>query len=77
MKDTIITAKRKKIELLTWLVCFVIACLLNLYAIITYDSSMIEMLTSGLYVLAFSVLLYVVWSLVRLIVYGLLRLLKH
>lgn len=39
MKDTLITAHRKKVELLTWLVCFVMANLLNLYAIIAYKTS--------------------------------------
>ena len=34
MKDTIVTARRKKIELITLLVCFVVSNLLHLYAII-------------------------------------------
>ena len=34
MKDTLITARRKKIELRTWLICFVIANACNLYAIL-------------------------------------------
>ena len=46
MKDTLITAHRKKVELLTWLVCFVMANLLNLYAIIAYKTSFLEVLTS-------------------------------
>ena len=54
MKDTLITAHRKKVELLTWLVCFVMANLLNLYAIIAYKTSFLEVLTSFFYVIMFS-----------------------
>ena len=49
MKDTVLTARRKKIEIITLLVCFVLANLVNLYAIITYHRSMMEMITSILY----------------------------
>ena len=45
MKDTLITARRKKIELRTWLICFVIANACNLYAIIVYKTSFTELLT--------------------------------
>ena len=38
MKNTVITARRKKIELLTLLVCFIIGNLANLYAIISYKT---------------------------------------
>ena len=38
MKDTIVTARRKKIELITLLVCFVVSNLLHLYAIIAYHA---------------------------------------
>ena len=47
MKDTVLTARRKKIEIITLLVCFVLANLVNLYAIITYHRSMMEMITSS------------------------------
>ncbi len=70
MKDTLITARRKKIELLTWLVCFVIANLLNLYAIIAYKTSFQEMLTSFFYVITFSCVLYALWTVLRLFLYG-------
>ncbi len=75
MKDTIITARRKKIELLTLLVCFIAGNLANLYAIITYGSPLVEMVTSFFYVAAFSCVLYIVWSLLRLAVYFILSLL--
>lgn len=50
MEDTIITAKRKKTELIMLLFCFLLANAGNLYAIITYHTSFIELLTSLGYV---------------------------
>ena len=65
MKNTVITARRKKIELLTLLACFIIGNLANLYAIISYETPFSEMLTSFFYVLAFSGVLYVFWTIRR------------
>lgn len=70
MKNTVITARRKKIELLTLLICFVIGNLANLYAIISYDTPFSEMLTSFFYVLAFSCVLYAFWTVLRILFYG-------
>jgi hypothetical protein len=50
MKDTIVTARRKKIELITLLVCFVVSNLLHLYAIIAYHAPFTEMITSIFYI---------------------------
>jgi len=71
MKDTLITAKRKKKELITLLICFVLANLANLYSIIVYHTLFSELITSLLYVIAFTVALYIFWSLLRLFLYGL------
>ena len=70
MKNTVITARRKKIELLTLLACFIIGNLANLYAIISYETPFSEMLTSCFYVLAFSGVLYVFWTILRILFYG-------
>ena len=70
MKNTVITARRKKIELLTLLACFIIGSLANLYAIISYETPFSEMLTSFFYVLAFSGVLYVFWTILRILFYG-------
>lgn len=70
MKNTVITARRKRIELWTLLVCFLMGNLANLYAIISYKTPFSEMLTSIFYVLAFSCVLYVFWTLLRLLFYG-------
>ncbi len=51
MKDTIVTARRKKIELITLLVCFVVSNLIHLYAIIAYHAPFTEMITSIFYLL--------------------------
>lgn len=66
MKDTLLTARRKKTEIYTWLVCLAIAIGINVYAIITYNASFMELITSFFYVLAFSVALYLAWSVIRL-----------
>ena len=68
MKDIIITRKRQKTELLVLLACFVIACLANLYAILTYGGKLSELFTSLGYVLVFTAALYVAFSVLRLIV---------
>ena len=70
MKNTVITARRKKIELLTLLACFIIGNLANLYAIISYETPFSEMLTSFFYVLAFSGVLYVFLTILRILFYG-------
>ena len=70
MKNTVITARRKKIELLTLLACFIIGNLANLYAIISYETPFSKMLTSFFYVLAFSGVLYVFWTILRILFYG-------
>ncbi len=71
MKDTLITARRKKHELITWAVCFLAANLVNLYAILTYPgTSWVELITSLGYVTAASVALYAAWTALRLLFYG-------
>ena len=70
MKNTVITARRKKIELLTLLSCFSIGNLAYLYSIISYETPFSEMLTSFFYVLAFSGVLYVFWTILRILFYG-------
>ena len=52
MKDTIVTARRKKIELITLLVCFVVSNLIHLYAIIAYHAPFTEMITSIFYIIS-------------------------
>ena len=76
MKDSIITTKRKKTELITLLICFIVANLLNLYAIIAYNTKLGELFTQLGYVLFFTVALYVVWSVLRIVFYGVKKIIK-
>ncbi|MBQ8483820.1 MAG: hypothetical protein IJ504_05900 [Bacteroidales bacterium] len=74
MKDTILTVRRKKIEIVSFLACFVLANLIHIYAIVKYDASFSEMVTSFFYVLCFSVILYLAWCLIRLLIYAVVSL---
>ncbi len=70
MKDTILTARRKKTELITLLVCFIVANVANLYSIIAYKGSWMEMITSLFYIVIFTCALYVCWGVLRILFYG-------
>ena len=76
MKDTIITGNRKIIEIITFIVCFIIACIINVYAIIQYNTPWSEIFTSIGYVFLFAVALYVAWSVIRLVFYYLRKMFK-
>ena len=69
-----IPEQRLRTELLALFVCFLIANALNVFAIIHYEAPAIELLSSILYVLMATGVLYVVWVIIRLLVYGFLRL---
>ena len=69
-----IPSRRIRTELLSLLVCFIIAVGLNIYAIIHYDSPLSELWTSILYVLEATAVLYAVWVVVRLLCFGVERL---
>lgn len=76
MKDIVISSRRIRIELITLAICFVVANLLNLYAIIAYQTSFVELLTQLGYVFIFSVVLYIAWSFLRAIFYLIKKLVK-
>jgi O-antigen/teichoic acid export membrane protein len=76
MKDSIITARRKKTEIITFLLCFVLANLANLYAIIAHKTPFIEIFTSIGFVVAASIVIYILWTFLRLIFYFLRKCLK-
>ena len=69
MKDTVITAKRKKTELLTLLACFGLAFLLNVGCIIYYQTPFYEMFTQIGFMLVITLGLYLVWTAIRLIIW--------
>jgi hypothetical protein len=74
MKDLIITAKRQKTELLTLLLCFILANLVNVYAIVSHKTLWSELFWSLGYVVVCTVALYLVWTVLRLVFYGIRRL---
>jgi len=76
MKDIVITARRRKTELYTFLVCFILANLANLYSIITYRTSYVELITSIGYVTVAAVILYAIWTFLRIVYYGLVSLFR-
>lgn len=77
MKDIIIDTKRQKKEL-WWLAgAFVLANIFNIRAIYRYDAPVKEIYTSFFYVLIFTLFLYAVSVVIRLIVYGLRQLMSR
>ncbi|MBQ6244833.1 MAG: hypothetical protein IJK55_09000 [Bacteroidales bacterium] len=69
MKDTLITARRKKTEIITALVCFALAFLLNIVCILVYKTPFKEVFTQIGYIVVISVALYVIWTAIRLLVW--------
>ena len=72
MKDTIITVERKKVEIRTFGICFLLANLVNIYAIVAYATSIKEIVTQIGYVFLLAVVLYLLRS-ILLIVYILIK----
>lgn len=73
MKNIIITPKDLKRELIIWLVCLVAAIGLNIYAIISYNTSWSELYSQGGYVIVLSLIIYAVLWIIR----GIFLLVRH
>ena len=69
MKDTLITARRKRIELKTALVCLLLAVLVNIGSIIYFHTPFYEVFTQIGYTLMIALGFYLVYTAVRLIVW--------
>ena len=69
MKDTLITAERKKKELLTALVCLGIAFLINIGCIIYYHTPFYEVFTQIGYTVVIALGFYIIWTAIRLILW--------
>ena len=67
MKDIIIPGKTIQRELWTLASCFIIANLINLYAILTYNTNFSELLTMIGYVTVTTLVLYGTWSFLRFV----------
>ena len=67
MKDIVIKASRIKAELLMLLYCYIAANLVNVYAIIKYQTQWMELLTWQRFVLFIAVVFYVITVVLRVI----------
>ena len=67
MKDTLITAHRKLVELKTAGVCLLLAILLNIGCIIYYHTPFYEVFTQIGYTVGIALGFYVIWTAIRLI----------
>ena len=68
MKDTLITAKRKRIELRTAGVCLLLAVLVNGGCIIHYHTPFYEVFTQIGYTLMIALGFYLIYTAIRLII---------
>lgn len=69
LKPILISVRRQKIEMVSFLVCFALAYLADIISIILWDGSWKELYSVIGYVLALAVLFYIVWSILRLAYY--------
>ncbi|MFW6371312.1 MAG: hypothetical protein ACOC10_08930 [Bacteroidota bacterium] len=74
MKDIVITGKRIKTELIYLLVSFIIGIGLNIYAIVKYNTHWKELVTQLWTVFVFSLVIYLIVLILRLIVFGVISL---
>lgn len=70
MKDYVLTAQRQKKELIILLGCFILAFLLNIAAIIIYQSPWVEVISQIGYVVLAGLVIYVLLLLLRLLIFS-------
>ena len=73
MKDIVITGAVIRRELWWLLAAFILANLMNVYAIAVYETEWKELISTLGYVIALSIVLYVFMALLRLAVRGIRR----
>lgn len=71
MKNTVITIRQKKREIIIWLVCFFVANIVNLIAILVYKTSFSELVEASGYVFVFSWVIYAILVVMRILFCGL------
>ena len=76
MKDIVFTAKRQRTELIVFGVCLLVSFLMNVYAIVAFNTEWKELYTQLLWVLAIAVFLDAVSVGVRLLSAGVRYMLK-
>lgn len=77
MKDIVIKERHVKRELWIFLACVVVMELVNVYAIMDYDGRWSEAVMSLGFVVVAAVVMYAVIALFRLMVYGIMKLIKR
>lgn len=68
MKDITITSKRLKKESTIFIVCFIIAFIINVVSIFIYKTSWFEMFTQIGYVTIISIVLYLLFVPIRVVI---------
>ena len=69
MRDTLITAHRKLVELKTAGVCLLLAVLLNVGCIIYYHTPFYEVFTQIGFTVVIALGFYIIWTAIRLILW--------
>jgi hypothetical protein len=77
MKDILIKGAKVKKELLFWLASFLAAAVINIYAIIKYNTNWVELLSQLHIVILLSLLIYFILLGIRGVVYLLKPLLRN
>ena len=77
MNDIVVTAARLKREAWVLLLCFILATLLNVFAIATRGTEWSELFTQLHVVAALSVVLYLVLGALRVVIFGGWRLIRR
>lgn len=70
MKDIIIKAKTLKREVILLIALFIIAFLINIYAIVLHEGQWSELYTQLHIVILLTLFLYIVTHLIRLVIWG-------
>ena len=68
MKDTVISAKSKRRELIAAAVCLGLATALNVGCIIYYHTSFTELFTQSGYTVSIALAFYMLYTVIRLII---------
>lgn len=76
MKDIVITPAQIKNELIALLISFIVGFLANVGAIIYYKSDFAEVFTSLPYVLVFALVIYLLRSVIKIMLYSINRILS-
>ncbi|MGM0532332.1 MAG: hypothetical protein ACQER7_13385 [Bacteroidota bacterium] len=77
MKDSVISAKAKKRELTIFIILLIASFIANIISIMAYNTDWIEVVSALHYVLLFAIVLYIIQGIIRLIIWGIRRLVSR